>query len=147
MSPCPGFPCLPRWAWPKRRVRAESAVRAYRFAAGPATARQGKNACWLQLEPRLYMTPVGCDAGPAHVSSKPMADDSVSERLRGWTRNPMGSARRGSNPLGVEFTMPWQGCWALGNLSLSQEGDSELRSLVKQRALWASSWRVRRYQG
>ena len=30
-----------------------------------------------------------------------MPDDSVSERLRGWTRNPLGSARRGSNPLAV----------------------------------------------
>ena len=28
--------------------------------------------------------------------------DSVSERLRRWTRNPLGSARRGSNPLAVE---------------------------------------------
>ena len=27
--------------------------------------------------------------------------DTVSERLRRWTRNPLGSARRGSNPLGV----------------------------------------------
>ena len=25
----------------------------------------------------------------------------MSERLRRWTRNPLGSARRGSNPLGV----------------------------------------------
>ena len=29
--------------------------------------------------------------------------DSVSEWLRRWTRNPLGSARRGSNPLGVVF--------------------------------------------
>ena len=29
------------------------------------------------------------------------SDDSVSERLRRWTRNPLGSARRGSNPLAV----------------------------------------------
>ena len=27
--------------------------------------------------------------------------DAVSERLRRWTRNPLGSARRGSNPLAV----------------------------------------------
>ena len=27
----------------------------------------------------------------------------MSERLRRWTRNPLGSARRGSNPLGVVF--------------------------------------------
>ena len=29
--------------------------------------------------------------------------DTVSEWLRRWTRNPLGSARRGSNPLGVAF--------------------------------------------
>ena len=27
--------------------------------------------------------------------------DTASERLRRWTQNPLGSARRGSNPLGV----------------------------------------------
>ena len=30
-------------------------------------------------------------------------EDTVSEWLRRWTRNPLGSARRGSNPLGVDF--------------------------------------------
>ena len=30
--------------------------------------------------------------------------DTVSERLRRWTRNPLGSARRGSNPLGVALS-------------------------------------------
>ena len=28
--------------------------------------------------------------------------DTVPERLRGWIRNPLGSARRGSNPIGVD---------------------------------------------
>ena len=32
---------------------------------------------------------------------KTLTKDTVSERLRRWTRNPLGSARRGSNPLGV----------------------------------------------
>ena len=32
-----------------------------------------------------------------------MFTDTVSEWLRRWTRNPLGSARRGSNPLGVVF--------------------------------------------
>ena len=32
-----------------------------------------------------------------------LACDSVSECLRRWTRNPLGSARRGSNPLAVVF--------------------------------------------
>jgi hypothetical protein len=29
--------------------------------------------------------------------------DMVSQRLKGWIRNPMDSARRGLNPLGVAF--------------------------------------------
>ncbi len=32
---------------------------------------------------------------------KALTIDTVSEWLRRWTRNPLGSARRGSNPLGV----------------------------------------------
>ena len=34
----------------------------------------------------------------------PSRQDTVSERLRRWTRNPLGSARRGSNPLAVVVT-------------------------------------------
>ena len=30
------------------------------------------------------------------------AEDTVSEWLRRWTRNPLGSARKGSNPFGVD---------------------------------------------
>ena len=38
----------------------------------------------------------------------PSTHDTVSERLRRWTRNPLGSARRGSNPLGVDLrTYSW----------------------------------------
>ena len=36
------------------------------------------------------------------------AEDTVSERLRRWTRNPLGSARRGSNPLGVCRLQGWR---------------------------------------
>ena len=35
--------------------------------------------------------------------------DTVSEWLRRWTRNPLGSAREGSNPFGVVFAHLWQG--------------------------------------
>ena len=35
------------------------------------------------------------------VNALSLDHDSVSERLRRWTRNPLGSARRGSNPLAV----------------------------------------------
>jgi hypothetical protein len=31
--------------------------------------------------------------------------DTVSEWLRSWTRNPMGFARMGSNPIGVAFLL------------------------------------------
>ena len=54
--------------------------------------------------------------------------DTVSERLRRWTQNPMGSARRGSNPLGVVLPLlllvhllpVWvlHGCWRAGDHSL-----------------------------
>ena len=37
------------------------------------------------------------------ILRRKLACDSVSERLRRWTRNPLGSARRGSNPLAVVF--------------------------------------------
>ena len=38
--------------------------------------------------------------------SEILHQDTVSERLRRWTRNPLGSARRGSNPLGVVLVWP-----------------------------------------
>ena len=37
------------------------------------------------------------------LNKEQVQHDTVSERLRRWTRHPLGSARRGSNPLGVEF--------------------------------------------
>ena len=37
----------------------------------------------------------------ANKATPQFSQDTVSERLRRWTRNPLGSARRGSNPLGV----------------------------------------------
>ena len=40
--------------------------------------------------------------------------DTVSERLRRWTRNPLGSARRGSNPLGVVFPVNHTRLWVRG---------------------------------
>jgi hypothetical protein len=48
-----------------------------------------------------------CEGDSAFGSSS----DTVSERLRRWTRNPLGSARRGSNPLGVDA--PWRACTLL----------------------------------
>ena len=54
---------------------------------------------------RTTATPI--DQGQLQVVYQ--ATDTVSERLRRWTRNPLGSARRGSNPLGVDF-LYWRLC-------------------------------------
>ena len=48
--------------------------------------------------------------------------DTVSEWLRRWTRNPLGSARRGSNPLAVDFA-----------LRAIDAGLLQVRNLCKQR--------------
>ena len=47
--------------------------------------------------------PPDAERGRAHRKH-----DTVSERLRRWTRNPLGSARRGSNPLGVVLSRRMQ---------------------------------------
>ena len=50
--------------------------------------------------------PPGCKAhisSPIVFRSAAICHDTASEWLRRWTRNPLGSARRGSNPLGVEI--------------------------------------------
>ena len=59
--------------------------------------------------------PLTCDGSP-NMADRPAnrvfgaadtcrgAPDTVPERSRGWTRNPLGSARRSSNPLGVAET-------------------------------------------
>ena len=51
--------------------------------------------------------------------------DTVYEWLRSWTRNPMGSARKGSNPFGVGEQGP-----RTGNL---EEACKRMRRLSKQR--------------
>ena len=56
-------------------------------------------ATWRQREP--VGRPWLHDHRHKMCTSAQHADDTVPERLRGWTRNPLGSARRGSNPLGV----------------------------------------------
>jgi hypothetical protein len=44
--------------------------------------------------------PSSCDSAQRHLRC---TGDTVSEWLRRWTRNPLGSAREGSNPFGVGF--------------------------------------------
>ena len=46
---------------------------------------------------------VGSNTDTAKAAHASLSVDTVSEWLRRWTRNPLGSARRGSNPLGVGF--------------------------------------------
>ena len=61
--------------------------------------------CWI-----VPVQPFAAERSRRHIrhthdgiltSLAPRRHDTVSERLRRWTRNPLGSARRGSNPLGV----------------------------------------------
>ena len=65
-------------------------------------SRQGELSLWCQRSLVnfcfLACVAVGLTNNDAHATT-----DTVSERLRRWTRNPLGSARRGSNPLGVDI--------------------------------------------
>ena len=60
-------------------------------------SRQGELSLWFQRSLVnfcfLACVAVGLTNNDAHATT-----DTVSERLRRWTRNPLGSARRGSNP-------------------------------------------------
>ena len=62
----------------------------------------GSNPAWdtIFVQGRLHVRIRDPDLESFHES---VPYDTVSEWLRRWTRNPLGSARRGSNPLGVEF--------------------------------------------
>ena len=46
-----------------------------------------------------------CHCRCAEMRQMLSVHDTVSEWLRRWTRNPLGSARRGSNPLGVDVAV------------------------------------------
>ena len=65
-------------------------------------SRQGELSLWFQRSLVnfcfLACIAVGLRNNDAHATT-----DTVSERRRRWTRNPLGSARRGSNPLGVDI--------------------------------------------
>ena len=61
-----------------------------------------------------------CARVSGYLSIQENRHDTVSEWLRRWTRNPLGSARRGSNPLGVvcaprmvvrEVWPSWKAAW------------------------------------
>ena len=54
---------------------------------------------WCGLGPRTL--PIHSYCSGLHASTMRFFHDTVSEWLRRWTKNPLGSARRGSNPLGV----------------------------------------------
>ena len=67
--------------------------------------------CVFALPPKSRAFMVSIDDGSMNLEidnsniilHKEILSDTVSERLRRWTRNPLGSARRGSNPLGVDI--------------------------------------------
>ena len=53
--------------------------------------------------------------------------DTVSEWLRRWTRNPLGSAREGSNPFGVAFSLRSEGDFSI--FSAGQSGTVDVHRL------------------
>ncbi len=55
--------------------------------------------------------------------------DTVSEWLRRWTRNPLGSARRSSNPLGVVALNQCVCMWWWCGLEQSQSAQSQPKSM------------------
>ena len=55
------------------------------------------------VPPMRVVANIGATCQSNRMSHMKVHIDTVSERLRRWTRNPLGSARRGSNPLGVVF--------------------------------------------
>ena len=56
--------------------------------------------------------------------ARSLSYDTVSEWLRRWTRNPLGFARRGSNPLGVV-------CFFRGVLDFAAEADGILVAFLQ----------------
>ena len=61
--------------------------------------------------------------------------DTVAEWLRRWTRNPLGSARVGSNPTGVVFITSFKFQFGIGKRSpkeLSPAGFEPARTYVQQ---------------
>ena len=81
------LPCS--YAWPCRMAA----------SIGPICADPGNQ---LSNDARLSCKKNEPSPSQRQASSAVPAD-SVSERLRRWTRNPLGSARRGSNPLAVDL--------------------------------------------
>ena len=98
--PCPYRRTAPRQFW--REVLATFVLRRAERAPPNTRAQLGGAVRKLGTVRILAREPLRSAARPT-VSRHGCArcHDTVSERLRRWTRNPLGSARRGSNPLGV----------------------------------------------
>ena len=61
--------------------------------------------CFLTISYAFWRFLVLSDDFSNLLDSSPLnINVTVSEWLRRWTRNPLGSARVGSNPTGVDFT-------------------------------------------
>jgi hypothetical protein len=78
-------------------------------APAPASAKDRSQRSCSQGWPRMCHAQEEVAARVAmsricECSALAQGHDTLSEWLRRWTRNPLGSARRGSNPLGVAFT-------------------------------------------
>ncbi len=112
-------------------------VRSAGGSCGPAPRRPS----WRRVANRLrasgamfFGTPGGLVGEPAGMTSSAVhiTCDTVSERLRRWTRNQLGSARRGSNPFGVVLR-PNPGFsprppGGLGARDVAREGDGKGRN-------------------
>ncbi len=81
--PCTAAPALRPAEMPQRAARAARSV-------SPTHGRRRRKLL-------AALSPVWRRACTAQLQR----NDTVPERFRRWTRNPLGSARRGSNPLGV----------------------------------------------
>ena len=81
-------------------------------ARGPGFNSQNGPHTHLKMHPQMMRRFLGgCSARPQMICYLLVFNgflafnsaDTVSEWSRRWTRNPLGSARRGSNPLGVDL--------------------------------------------
>jgi hypothetical protein len=89
------------------------------------------------IAPPAKRSPAGRGGRGAGLEVEVSRQDSVSEWLRRWTRNPFGSARRGSNLLAVVLVPPavlrgakmfcrqsicWEGCMRVCHLAAWSSG-------------------------
>ena len=91
------------------------AVRRWQLAGRCGSLRCSDCGCASAAVAVVPAALIGCAFAVSRELLKQLAaeQDTVSEWLRRWTRNPLGSARRGSNPLGVAAHRCKRSCVAL----------------------------------